>query len=122
MAPAHFSQDVFHGNLDILENNEQNAENILTDFASKSREDLRPETYVVDTLECAVWCFFKTKTFEDCIVTAINLGGDADTIGAVAGAFAGAYYGMEKIPKKWYRTLQDRSVILQLAKEISSLK
>lgn len=40
-------------------------------------------------------------SFEKTIVTAINLGGDTDTLGALIGALAGAYYGFDAIPKKW---------------------
>ena len=34
-----------------------------------------------------------TKSFKEAILKAVNLGGDADTLGAIVGMIAGAYYG-----------------------------
>ena len=45
-------------------------------------------------------CFMNARTFEGAILSAINLGGDADTVGACCGALAGAYWGMDAIPQK----------------------
>jgi hypothetical protein len=39
--------------------------------------------------------------FEKTIVYAISLGGDTDTIATMAGAIAGAYYGIAAIPEGW---------------------
>ena len=43
----------------------------------------------------------------------INLGGDADTTGAIAGMLAGAHYGMENIPKRWIKKM-DRQVLAEV--------
>jgi len=64
-----------------------------------------PTGYVLDTLEVALWVFLHTETFRDAIETAINMGGDADTVGAVTGALAGAKYGAMAIPPEWLNTL-----------------
>lgn len=40
----------------------------------------------------AITAFLEGENFEDVIRTAISLGGDADTIGAIAGSIAEAYY------------------------------
>jgi len=42
----------------------------------------------------AVMCFIESTNFEDCIKNVLSLGGDVDTIGAMAGAIAEAYYGV----------------------------
>lgn len=52
--------------------------------------------WVVHSLEAALWAFWESTCFEDAVLRAVNLGGDADTTGAVCGALAGAYY---EIPK-----------------------
>jgi ADP-ribosyl-[dinitrogen reductase] hydrolase len=49
----------------------------------------------------AVWAVRTTSSFEDAVTTAVNLGDDADTVGAVTGAIAGARYGMQGIPSRW---------------------
>jgi ADP-ribosyl-[dinitrogen reductase] hydrolase len=61
--------------------------------------------YVVDTLQTVLHAFFTTRGFEECVVRAVNQGGDADTTGAIAGALAGAYYGPEELPARWLRRL-----------------
>ena len=42
----------------------------------------------------ALEAFFESTSFEDAIRNAISIGGDSDTIGAICGAVAGAYYGV----------------------------
>ena len=47
-----------------------------------------------ETVPQAIECFLESDSFEDAIRIAISLGGDSDTIGAIAGAIAEAYYGV----------------------------
>lgn len=63
-------------------------------------DDIRP-TYrfnetCQETVPQAIQCFLESTSFEDAIRTAISLGGDSDTIGAITGAIAEAYYGVPK--------------------------
>lgn len=46
----------------------------------------------------AVICFLESTDFEDCIRTAISIGGDSDTIASMAAAIAEAFYGISKVP------------------------
>jgi len=62
--------------------------------------------YVVDTVQTVLDAFFNTCSFEDCLLRAVNRGGDADTIGALAGQLAGACYGLHAIPAVWLRKLE----------------
>lgn len=68
---------------------------------SMKNGELRPSGYVVDTLLCSLWCFINTSDFESAVCEAVNLYGDPDTIGAIAGGIAGVYYGYNSIPKRW---------------------
>jgi ADP-ribosyl-[dinitrogen reductase] hydrolase len=52
-------------------------------------------------LEAALWAVETTGSFEDALIAAVNLGHDADTVGAVTGQIAGARYGFEAIPQRW---------------------
>lgn len=61
--------------------------------------------YVVDTVRTVFHHFFREATFEDCLVAVVNQGGDADTTGAIAGALAGAFYGLKALPAAWLRRL-----------------
>lgn len=49
----------------------------------------------------ALWCFYKTDSFEAAILKAANLGDDADTTAAICGQLAGTFYGESGIPEKW---------------------
>jgi len=60
---------------------------------------------VVKSLEAALWAFYKTENFKDGCLKVVNLGGDADTTGAIYGQLAGAYYGKSGIPIKWINKL-----------------
>lgn len=71
--------------------------------------------YVLDTLQAAFWSLLTTGSFEDAVTTAVNLGGDADTTGAVCGALAGACYGLSAIPGRWLQVLEGREEIMALA-------
>ncbi len=52
--------------------------------------DIKSGGYVVHTLEAAVWCLFTTNSYEECVLKAVNLGDDTDTVAAVAGTLAAA--------------------------------
>ena len=41
------------------------------------------------------------------MITAVNLGGDSDSIGAVYGQVAGTYYGYDAIPRRWVEAVKD---------------
>ena len=86
----------------------------------KVRSEIRSTGYVVDTLEAAVWAVSQTRGFEDALVLAVNLGGDADTVGAVTGQLAGALYGVSAIPQRWLAPLAWRDRIVALATALVS--
>ena len=84
-------------------------------------EDLKPTGFVVDTLRCSLYCLINTEDFFDAVVMAVNLGGDADTIGAVTGGLAGAYYGYESLPAVWVYQLKCFNELDELCKECLKL-
>lgn len=80
----------------------------------------RATGYIVDTVQTVLHGFFSTSSFEDCLVSVVNCGGDADTTGALAGMLAGARYGPTSIPKGWLRTL-DRALCDEIGYQIDAL-
>jgi ADP-ribosyl-[dinitrogen reductase] hydrolase len=84
-------------------------------FRRKQPPEIRGTGYVVESLEAALWAFNQTTSFEEGALAAVNLGNDADTTGAVYGQLAGAYYGVEAIPKGWRDKLAMREKIEGLA-------
>lgn len=91
---------------------------ILTEHLSGHRTAIQPpymerskienSGWAVATLDAALWAFKTTDDFEDGMIQAVNLGGDADSIGAVYGQIAGAYYGFSSIPERWIREIKDK--------------
>jgi ADP-ribosylglycohydrolase len=77
-------------------------------------EEIKSSGYVVDTLEAAIWCVMTTKDYKSCVLKAVNLGEDTDTVAAVAGGLAGALYGYGAIPEEWLSALLDREYISSL--------
>lgn len=53
-----------------------------------------------------------------CVLKAVNLGDDTDTVGAVAGGLAGLYYGIEKIPAEWTAILPKKDWITELVQKM----
>ena len=104
----------------MLPRNEEVAET-LENVRDKDFEELTPTGFVLDTLEAALWHLLHPETFENALIRAVNMGGDADTIGAVTGALAGAYFGLGAIPARWLETLQDREIIEELADRLYEL-
>ena len=72
----------------------------------ETREEVDNSGWAVSTLEAALWAFNTTDSFEDGLVAAVNLGGDSDSIGAVYGQIAGAYYGFDAIPRRWVEAVK----------------
>ena len=66
---------------------------------------VNPSGWVQDSMECAYLAFTTETDFENALITAVNLGGDADTIGAITGGLAGAYYGYDAIPQRWIEAI-----------------
>lgn len=89
------------------------------------KEKLKVSGFVGDTLETALACAYQTSSFEDALIMAVNLGGDADTIGAVTGGLAGAAYGISQIPKPWLDQVKakekNRGELYNLSKAICSM-
>jgi len=79
---------------------------------------IRAEGLAVKTLESALWAFNETESFEEGCLLAVNLGDDSDTVGAVYGQLAGAYYGVRDIPEKWVKGLSKVEVIENMAKAL----
>ena len=76
--------------------------------------------YVVDTVQTVFDAVINTDSFESCLVRAVNRGGDADTIGALAGQLAGALYGANGIPSRWRRRL-DPNVTAAIQRQTTAL-
>lgn len=89
----------------------------LSNFTKLPDTEIKSSGYVVHTLEAALWCLLNTDSYAECILKAVNLGDDTDTVGAVAGGLAGIYYGLDKIPNDWLSMLARRKYIEELCEK-----
>ena len=90
-------------------------------YRDKEKDAIRGSGYVVQSLEAALWCFWKTNDYRGAILEAVNLGDDADTTAAICGQLAGAYYGTGGMPLDWLSKLASRSLIEALANRLYAL-
>ncbi|MBQ4479415.1 MAG: ADP-ribosylglycohydrolase family protein [Victivallales bacterium] len=77
------------------------------------REEVNNSGWCVSTLDAALWAFQTTDSFRDGMLAAVNLGGDADSIGAVYGQLAGAFYGYDAIPQEWVDAIHEVRLVRQ---------
>ncbi len=91
------------------------------DYRNKDISEISGDGYVVSTLEAALWCFEKTDSFEAGAIECVNLGLDTDSVGAVYGALAGAFYGYEAIPARWRDNLVKKELVLDFADRLCAV-
>ena len=86
-------------------------------LATKTEDEISGSGYVVNTLEAALWCLLTTNSYKECVLKAVNLGEDTDTVAAIAGGLAGALYGYDSIPQEWKDTLIKREYLESLCEK-----
>jgi poly(ADP-ribose) glycohydrolase ARH3 len=77
------------------------------------------------SLPAALWLAATSERFEDGVSRALELGGDVDTVAAMAGAVLGAAGGLDAIPPAWVAALEDgprgRTYALRLAERLDAV-
>ena len=91
------------------------------DFRQREMDAISSSGYVLHTLEASLWCLLTTDNYRDCVLKAVNLGGDTDTTGCVAGGLAGVLYGVEAIPADWIAEMARKDDIEQLFNTFTQL-
>ncbi|KPI43138.1 ADP-ribosyl-[dinitrogen ] glycohydrolase [Cyphellophora attinorum] len=90
----------------------------LADWSNKSEDEISSSGYVLDSLEAALWAFFTTDTLREGAIKVVNLGDDADTVGAIHGGLAGVFYGEEAIPAEWLSEMKGFEMVREVADKI----
>ena len=90
---------------------------------SRKQEDWVVSTgYVIHTLTASLWCLLTTDNYRDCVLKAVNLGGDTDTTGCVAGGLAGLAYSLNAVPLNWIHQLARQPELEDLFNRFSNLQ
>ena len=99
---------------------EEIKEYIIKEFGydlSRTCDEIRPEYYHVEscmeTVPEAITAFLEGDSFEDVIRTAVSLGGDCDTLTAIAGSMAEGFYGLpDEMKKECYERVSDEMKVV----------
>jgi len=78
-----------------------------------------PSIDAIESTRCAYHLFSKAETYQELITETCRLGGDSDTIAAIAGGMWGTAYGIESIPKDWIDTLKIKKRIENLISDLT---
>lgn len=96
-------------------------EPVLTGAILESDEDdVESSGYVVHTLGASLWCLDRHDDYRSAVLAAVNLGGDADTTGAVTGGLAGVIHGLSAIPEGWVQALENPDLVWRIARRFES--
>jgi ADP-ribosylglycohydrolase len=73
-----------------------------------------------EALAIALYCALRAGTLEEGVALAVNLTGDSDSTGAIAGNLLGALHGVDAIPRRWLEPLELRGAIEEMADDLLS--
>ncbi len=90
---------------------------LADDIRKLKEEEISSSGYVVSTLEAALWCTLNCDTYEKAVMTAVNLGNDTDTVGAIVGGINACLYGKENFPERWISKLKKKEYLEYLAEK-----
>ncbi len=86
----------------------------------------RCDVRAIEAVPPAVASFLFTGDFVSAVTLAVNLGGDTDTLGAMTGAVAGAYYGQTALPGSWSECLENgplgKDFVIKLCRRAAQIK
>jgi poly(ADP-ribose) glycohydrolase ARH3 len=75
--------------------------------------------YTLSTVACSIFIFLKNlSSFQECIFMLATAGGDSDTVGAIGGSLAGAYFGLENIPLNLIKLVKNNKKISRISEEL----
>jgi len=83
---------------------------------------LIPSLDALAATHCAIALFLENDTYPDTVVAAVMLGGDTDTIAAIAGAMSGAWLGLNAIPSQWLAQILRIHEIIAIAERLDTLR
>ena len=85
----------------------------------------------IEAVPCVLWIICTNyREPEECLVRAVNMGGDTDTVAAMVGDIVGALHGWEWIPTRWYDNIElnsdenmdrGKEYAIELAKKLATM-
>lgn len=82
-----------------------------SDFSEIDRSKIKSSGYVVDTLSASLWSVLNTKTIDEAILLAVNLGDDSDTVASLAGTIASCVHLDQIVNPKWKSQIRNQALL-----------
>jgi ADP-ribosyl-[dinitrogen reductase] hydrolase len=86
-------------------------QDIIKGSVQKSYNEIVAGGFVKDALEAALYAFLRTNNFIEGLYMIIAMGDDTDTVGAIYGQIAGAFYGYSSIPSYYIDNLYKKNML-----------
>jgi len=120
------SETEWQNTLDALEVSLNQRESV-SDFAARLGLKRAVSGYSMHVVPVAIYAWLRHPgDFRAALVSALECGGDTDTVGAVVGALAGVSVGKQGIPDEWLNTIcewpRSRSIMEQIAARLATQK
>jgi poly(ADP-ribose) glycohydrolase ARH3 len=102
-------------------------EEVLSAVRSPNEYGEQFQIHAAEAVACALWAFACSPYEpEECLIRAVCLGGDTDTVGAMAGALAGALHGSSWMPCRWFDQMENapgvgRDYLIDVARQLAKL-
>lgn len=80
-------------------------------FAETKRSEVKSSGYVVDTLAASLWSVLNTRTIDEAILLAVNLGDDSDTVASLAGTIASCAHLDQTVDPKWRAQIRNQALL-----------
>lgn len=87
-----------------------------------AQPDCPPDGFVVHTMKWVLYWLLNGKTFDEVVINAANMGGDSDTIAAIAGGLKGIEVGFHRLPEHLSEKLLDGEILKVLGRVMFELR
>ena len=72
-----------------------------------------------EAIACALYAFMRSpRDYRQTVITAVNMDGDSDSVGCIAGAISGAFNGVQAIPESWRQDVEHRDELIEVARNL----
>lgn len=96
--------------------------NTRYEVALRNEPNVPPNGFVVDTFMWVLYILWTSETFEEVVQTAANLGGDSDTIGAIAGGLSGLSIGYDALPERYKEKILVKQELTEISQKLFRLR